>query len=238
MFLLALFILGFLLPIAVKTQIANSKQQEENSPNTILIGIIEEMEQENGSLEDAIEGIMKQSDQLYQNGDYGIESLQAENQKLKAASGLTELAGRGVYITLKDSNKAKTGEYDQKSYIVHDKNLLYLVNDLRPVAEGISINGQRVIAMSDIRCVGTVILINQTRLAPPYYISVVGDQNKIIEALSDSTEYKAIVASPLEIEVDKKAGLTLPAYKGVYDFTYATIVEDTPEHTEKTETEE
>ena len=69
-----------------------------------------------------------------------------------------------------------TSTDDPNRYIIHYENLLYLVNDLRNAgAEGISINGQRIVVSSEIRCVGNVILVNTTRLAPPFEISAIGD---------------------------------------------------------------
>ena len=55
------------------------------------------------------------------------------------------------------------------------QDLLYIINDLkRGGAEAISINEQRIISTSEIRCVGNTILVNTTRLAPPYHIKVIG----------------------------------------------------------------
>ena len=53
-------------------------------------------------------------------------------------------------------------------YIIHDDDLLRVINELRAAgAEGIAINGERIVAMSEIRCAGptlSVITIVRHRL--------------------------------------------------------------------------
>ncbi len=239
-FFVALFILGFIFALAIKAQITANNEDADNY-NAVLIGIIEDMEKENSALETSIDNIMKTAEELQLSGDYGTDSLNeltTKNQELKKEAGMTEISGEGLEIIVNDSSDTKTGDYGQEAYIVHDKNLLYIVNDLRPYSTAIAINGQRVIAMSDIRCVGTVILVNQTRLAPPYHIEIIGTQEELMKALENSTEYKAIMASPLEISVTKKETLTVPAYKGIYDFQYATVIEENVTDNETNEVEE
>ena len=41
----------------------------------------------------------------------------------------------------------------------------------------------------EIRCVGNVILVNTTRLAPPYEILAIGDPQELEDAISTSTTY-------------------------------------------------
>ena len=53
-------------------------------------------------------------------------------------------------------------------YIIHDDDLLRVINELRAAgAEAIAINGERIVAMSEIRCAGptlSVITIVRHRL--------------------------------------------------------------------------
>ncbi len=227
-FFIALFVLGFILILAVKSEIS-ANQIGEPDHNAVLIAMIEEMERENGALEASIAAIMNSAEQLRSSDDFDAEALAEiteRNQSLRKNAGMTEIGGDGLEIVLNDSEEAANGEFPREAYIVHDKNLLYLVNDLRPFCEAISINGQRVVTITDIRCVGTVILVNQTRLAPPYQILCIGSQTKLMAALEKSSEYKSILASPLRIDVHKKSGLTVPAFKGFFEFHFATIVEE------------
>ena len=49
-------------------------------------------------------------------------------------------------------------------------NLLWLAG-----AEAVSLNGERVVATTSIYCVGSTILVNDTRLSPPYEFLAIGD---------------------------------------------------------------
>ena len=74
---------------------------------------------------------------------------------LKIRAGLTALAGAGVTVEMDDSNRsAKSGD-DPNLYVIHDDDVLRVINELRAAgAEAISINGQRLIETSEIRCAG------------------------------------------------------------------------------------
>ena len=56
------------------------------------------------------------------------------------------------------------------------KNMLRIVNELRAAgAEAISINDQRLIGTSEIRCSGPTITVNGKIFAPPFIIKAIGD---------------------------------------------------------------
>lgn len=85
--------------------------------------------------------------------------------------GNTDVEGKGIEITLRDNDKAEK---------IKDRNLLLIVNSLKlSGAEAISINGQRIINMSDIINInGTssfFIKVNGQRILAPYVIKAIGD---------------------------------------------------------------
>ena len=69
--------------------------------------------------------------------------------------GMTNLVGKGIEVTVKDSNPANIGPFDDISeLIVHDADLRRIVNDLKNAgAEAISINGQRLVNSTAITCI-------------------------------------------------------------------------------------
>lgn len=90
------------------------------------------------------------------------------------------------YITLDDNTvgaefaqKNNPTTYVASNYIVHDKDLLYLIRSLASATEACSVNDVRITDSSSIRCAGTIILINSTRLAPPYEIKIIGDPDEL-----------------------------------------------------------
>ena len=93
---------------------------------------------------------------------------------------------------------------------------------LRREADAIAVNGQRLVATSDIRCVGTVIMVNSTRLAPPFEISAIGDPALLQATVENSDEYiniKIIRNMPVTIQTANK--IVIPAYKGSNILKYA-----------------
>ena len=79
----------------------------------------------------------------------------AGDETVRMRAGLTALTGPGVIVRLDDSSvKAKKGE-DPNLYLIHDDDLLKVINELRAAgAEAISVNGQRLTGTSEIRCAG------------------------------------------------------------------------------------
>lgn len=66
----------------------------------------------------------------------------------------------GVTIILEDSSQANvTG--NEADYLIHDNDLLSVINELRSAgAEAISLNGERILATSEVRCTGAVVTVN------------------------------------------------------------------------------
>lgn len=89
---------------------------------------------------------------------------------LAAAAGFGPVSGSGVRITVDDAPGG--GESSQ----VRDSDLAALVNGLWGAgATAISVDGQRVTALSALRNSGSVIRINDVSLSPPYEILALGD---------------------------------------------------------------
>ena len=98
--------------------------------------------------------------------------------------GLTNLRGEGIELVLKDGEDKKKVGNDALQIIVHDTDILEIVNVLRNAgAEAISINDQRVIATTPISCIGTVIKINDEKIGGPYVIRAIGHSDYLKTAL-------------------------------------------------------
>ncbi len=108
----------------------------------------------------------------------------AELERLHLLAGTSEVYGPGLEIILDDSTSAKKIGENPNLYIVHDEDLLRILNELRAAgAEAIAVNEQRIGAMSELRCAGPTVSINNVRSAPPYVIKAVGDPKTMASAL-------------------------------------------------------
>lgn len=160
--------------------------------------------------------------QLAEGGDR--EALAAELSRLELAAGFTAVKGPGVRVLLEDAQRPFRPGEDPNAYILHDEDLLKVVNELRAGgAEAISVNGQRLTATSEIRCVGPTVIINGVRTAPPVEILAIGDP-QVLEA---SLRLRGGVIDYLNLwgiqsKVIREQHLTVPAFAGAPQFEFAT----------------
>lgn len=224
----ACLLTGILLAWAVQAQTIASSESDDKTKT--LIDIIDNLETETKSLEDSIGTIRQQIETLqHQNaGEQEVADLQKQVQHLSLLAGQSDVSGPGIKITLDDNNSGaeaaklnNPAAFDPEEYIVHDKNILYLVNSLRREAEAIAVNGQRLVPTSDIRCVGTVIMVNSTRLAPPFEITVIGDPALLQVAVQNSDEYIYLQSREIPVIIESLNSLSIPAYKGSNILKYA-----------------
>jgi len=108
----------------------------------------------------------------------------------RVTAGLTDMVGPGIIVTLNDSKRRIPSVPDglpqaQESLMVHDTDIDRVVNELKAAhAEAISINGQRYIATTPIRCAGPTVFVNDVPQTPPYIIKVIGDPKTMQDALN------------------------------------------------------
>ena len=155
-------------------------------------------------------------------------AAQKEMDDLKARAGETEMEGKGIIFTLDDSKQAAKAGENKNLYIIHDEDLLRVVNELRSAgAEAISLNGQRLIGSSEIRCVGPTVLVNERRLAAPFVISAIGNPQTLESSLKlrggviENFKFWGIKADV--VQSDK---VRVPAYKGNRTFEFAKMVSE------------
>jgi uncharacterized protein YlxW (UPF0749 family) len=126
------------------------------------------------------------------------------------------LGGPGVEIIIKDSAKPLTKGEDPNIAIVHNDDLLRLVNELRTAgSEAVAVNDQRMVESSEITCAGTTILVNKTRIAPPFSIRAIGDPETMVNALKmrgGIVEYLQFYG--IQVNISKKSEVLVPAFSG------------------------
>ncbi|MBO5244507.1 MAG: DUF881 domain-containing protein [Selenomonadales bacterium] len=146
-----------------------------------------------------------------------------EIQNIKMGAGIVDLRGPGVVVTIDDSQKiAKAGE-NPNLYVIHDDDLLKIINELRAAgAEAISVNGQRLIATSEIRCAGPTLSVNNTRYTPPYEILAIGDSKTLDNALKmRGGIVETLRFWGIQVSITKTDNIVVPAYKSSFRFDYA-----------------
>lgn len=145
----------------------------------------------------------------------GSSTLNEQLQEMKAFAGLTELEGPGVKVILKDN--AQAGLMPQDGDLIHDIDVLRVTNELYNAgAEAISVNGQRLVGITDIRCAGTIINVNGVKVASPFVISAIGDPEMIYSGFTMNGGVMAEIASasPSMIQATKEKMLRIPPFLG------------------------
>jgi uncharacterized protein YlxW (UPF0749 family) len=143
-------------------------------------------------------------------------------ESLKAGLGLTKMRGSGVRILFTENPNKKP---ENEATLIHAADLRDLVNILRTAkAEGISINGQRITPNSTINALGSEVLVNKVKVAPPYEIYVIGDTELLGRRLNDEKSYpdlyNRIKNRDVGFEVEKLEQVVLPLYDGDYLLKY------------------
>lgn len=146
-----------------------------------------------------------------------------ELERVRMEAGLLPVAGPGIIIVLDDSKRSRQPGENPNLYLIHDDDLLKVINELRAAgAEAISINEQRLLAMSEIRCAGPTLSVNNSRSAPPYEIKAVGNP----QTLENSLKMRGGVIETLQfwgiqVSVKRQDVVNIPAFKGTFRFEYA-----------------
>jgi len=153
----------------------------------------------------------------------GYEAYDRELKQVKMGAGLIPVQGPGIVVVIDDSKRpSKPGE-NPNLYLIHDDDILKVINELWAAgAEAIAINGQRLIANSEIRCAGPTLSVNNTRYSPPYEIAAIGEP----KTLESSLKLRGGVVETLQfwgiqVTVKKPDIVKVPAYKGAIQFQYA-----------------
>ncbi len=199
----------------VSTSIANFEQEQTN------------LKQQVGNLHAQLNTQQQQS--AASQSSLGNAQQMLDQQQINA--GLVPLHGPGVIVTFDDSKVTNIpdGE-DPAHYIIHEYDLRDGVNTLLGAgAEAISLNGERLVSNSSIYCVGTTILVNNTRLSPPYVVTAIGDNQMLQDALQNSPNLSKFlqrkVLYAVQMMVQVADDVTVPEYRNAPAFKYATPVE-------------
>ena len=142
--------------------------------------------------------------------------IKSEYQKSNELLGLTDVRGEGIIITLKDSNETKYSSEDLRN----------LVNELKYAgAEAISINGNRVINLTDIVTLNDKFIImdaSRTRLSSPYIIKAIGDRKYLSSTLNTKTTgfVDLMKSNGLEVTIEESNKIEIDKYQGEIKSNY------------------
>ncbi|WDV33803.1 DUF881 domain-containing protein [Streptomyces sp. AD16] len=117
-------------------------------------------------------------------------------------SGSTAVHGPGLKLVVDDAKGSETGGGGPRESAgfsdtgrLRDRDMQRIVNGLwQSGAEAVSINGQRLTALSAIRAAGDAILVDNKPLGPPYTVLAVGDGQRLADRFQGSTDGQYLAA--------------------------------------------
>lgn len=230
---LVCIILGILLATSFNTQ-----QRNREAINTLrkqdLIKTVRELEKSKARLESEIKDERAQIaryEELAAKNQGILSTYTKELEKVKMAAGLVQEKGPGIIVTLADNPQYPKDDPNPNNYIIHDYDIRVVVNSLwGGGAKAISVNDQRLISTSAIRCAGTFILINSTRLSSPYIIKAIGDPERLENALNEDVNSRRFMNEianfyGLKKSVTRSPSLVIKGYNGGLLVDKAKVVE-------------
>lgn len=197
--------------------------------NTDLVSLIQSQSRRNTQLSGQLTALRRQVDELSAVNNAESPDLQPELDALSATAGLDPASGPSVTVTLDDAPASVAANgIDPDLLVVHQQDIQAVVNTLwSGGAEAMTIQGQRVIATTGVKCVGNTVVLHGVPYAPPYVISAIGDPVRLRAAL-DSSEpiriYQQYVAAyALGYRVRQDARMQFPAYDGSLGLEWAKV---------------
>jgi len=222
-----LAVAGFLAVTQIRNELLIRQQLRVPSQRLEELGfMLREMERSRGAMEAQIErmrGRLHAYEQAAAQGRAQLEALGRQLETFRAQAGHVPLTGPGVVVELNDSPFPLRPGDDPNTVILHYTDLQGVLNELwASGAEAVAVNGERMITTTGLNCVGTTIICNAKRIAPPYHVTAIGDTDQMARHLGRPDGVLAGLRSfGFPVKVTKADRLTVPVYRGSYRFTHA-----------------
>ena len=218
MVILCAFILGILIAIYIKTlnpqKVYITLEEKKNLEHKIEIENKQIEKLRNIKLE--YEKDLEAYEQKSLNEKSVKELMEYELSYLKDVTGESKVIGDGIIITIKDSENDLKENQNPNELIVHDIDILRIVNDLKKAgAIAISINGERLLTLSKIKCSGSTIKVNDTTYGQPFIIKAIGDLNTLKASVISPQSYTNILQEVYgrDIKVEEENDIIINSFK-------------------------
>lgn len=162
--------------------------------------------------------------------DRQVDRFSRRVERLEDPAGMTPKSGPGVAVTLSDAPEEviNSTTQDLNLLVVHQQDIQAVVNAMwKGGATAVTVQGQRVITTTGIKCEGNSVQLHGVPYPQPYVIEAVGDQTELVRAIADDDylqiyrEQAAIPDISVGWDLQLQALVTAPAYDGLTDLSYA-----------------
>lgn len=178
------------------------------------------------------ESILAEYESAAAENSHQLQQIQKEIKDARLMAGLLPVEGTGIEIILNDRKRdtiLTNNPYMMKYFIVHDSDMINVINELRDAgAEAIAVNGTRIMANSRISCGGPTINVGKyERFAPPFIIHAIGDSEALLSNFKkEDSIYHDLIAWGLEFQIRKMDLVEIPRYLGETEYYYAKAIQE------------
>lgn len=214
------------------TSAISSDGTELRSANSDLDTLIQERADAVGAMRDDVSDVRAGNRDIANSVDEeSVNEQRDRSEQLMPGTGFTPVNGPGIRIALSDAPRESDDDgIDPNLLVVHQQDIQAFVNALwTGGAEAVSLQNQRLISTTGIKCVGNTVVLDGVPYAPPYVIEAIGDVPQMQAALDASTAvnvYEDYVQQyELGLETDVDAAMDIPAYGNAPDLSYAEVAD-------------
>ncbi|MGA8846360.1 MAG: DUF881 domain-containing protein [Nocardioides sp.] len=166
--------------------------------------------------------------------DREVRRKRRQADQLRGLAGLEPVVGTGISVVLSDASTdildraIADPELDLDRYVVHQQDLQAVINSLwAGGAAAITIQGQRIVTTTGIKCNGSAVRLQGIPYPEPYVIEAVGDPVALTSALDRDEDVLRFRSDALRPEIgvgwalSPEDSVEAPAYTGLLDIAYA-----------------
>ena len=167
-------------------------------------------------------------------GNKQVAQVNREAAAMRGPAGLLPQVGPGVTVTLSDAPddvSTSSSAIDPNLLVVHQQDIQAVVNAMwKGGAQAVTIQGQRVVSTTGIRCIGNSVQLQGVPYSQPYVISAVGDPAALSAEIARDPYlqvYREDAADPdISVGWDEQVEdrITAPAYDGLVGMSYARVL--------------
>jgi uncharacterized protein YlxW (UPF0749 family) len=165
--------------------------------------------------------------------DKKVNKIGQQVKKIDGPAGLEPVSGQGITITLSDAPASVQNSSSQpiNYLVVHQQDIQAVVNAMwLGGAKAVTVQGQRLITTTGIKCSGNAVRLHGIPYAQPYVISAVGDTNALYSSIMGSRylQYYRDQAAQPDIQVGWNLAFNFvkaKAYDGPMDLSYAQVAD-------------
>ena len=201
---------------------------------TDLASLVQTEADEYAALQDRVRDLNTEVDRLTESVQDGqVKRFQRDIEAMEDPAGLTPRGGPGLTVTLSDAPEdvINSSSRNVNLLVVHQQDIQAVVNAMwKGGASAVTIQGQRVVTTTGIKCEGNAVQLQGVPYAQPYVISAVGSQAAILDALSNDDyldiyrEQSLIPDIAVGWEVQLEDEIEAPAFDGLLDLQYAEVL--------------